>query len=511
MWIWAQRAANSLRDVINGPELFAFLPAATLIAFWVGGETGLIGVALLTPALFLLLGRTSKPAAHQSRPQDALTGFTLRDTLLLDLDDAVTGAAKTGKTTACLVVELNGFKTITDRFGHRASEEVLRQMSSRLRASTRSMDTIARTEAASFAIALAPVQRADLEALIQIASRIQDAITAPFNVGAATAAVNCSIGFCLASRSPEPSGESMLNAAETALTEANRAGHGSIRSFSNEMYRAARARNLMFEEVAEALEAGQIIPWFQPQISTDTGELSGLEALARWQHPKKGLVSPGEFLPSIEEAGLSERLGEVILGQTLRAIRDWDTENIRVPMVGVNFCMQELSNPQLATKIQWELDRYEIAPERLCIEVLETVVAGQGDDIVTRNIETLAGMGCSIDLDDFGTGHASISNIRQFAISRIKIDRSFVLQVEDDAEQQRMISAVLTMAERLGLDTLAEGVETIGAHAMLSQLGCAHVQGFGIARPMPFADVAPWLNKHSAKLARAPQIGRKTN
>ena len=142
------------------------------------------------------------------------------------------------------------------------------------------------------------------------------------------------------------------------------------------------------------------------------------------------------------------------------------------------------------------------------MEILETVVATSPDDVVARNIAGLARLGCGIDLDDFGTGYSSISAIRRFAVQRLKIDRSFVMKVDRDGEQQRMVSAILVMAERLGLDTLAEGVETAGEHAMLAQLGCGHVQGFGIARPMPADQTADWIRAHEATISAPPRIGR---
>jgi EAL domain-containing protein (putative c-di-GMP-specific phosphodiesterase class I) len=274
------------------------------------------------------------------------------------------------------------------------------------------------------------------------------------------------------------------------------------------MRRSAGAKSTFADDAAAALNAGQILPWFQPQISTDTGRITGFEALARWQHPDRGLISPAEFLPLLEQTGQLERLGEVMLYHTLIALRDWDAAGLNVPRAAINITMDELHNPKLIDRIRWELDRFDLTPARLAIEVLENVVAAAPEDIVARNINGLARLGCAIDLDDFGTGHASISSIRRFAVGRIKIDRSFVLKVDRDPEQQRMVNAILTMADRLGLDTLAEGVETLGEHAMLAQLGCGHVQGFGIARPMPFDQTIDWIRTHEAKMQEAPLIGR---
>jgi EAL domain-containing protein (putative c-di-GMP-specific phosphodiesterase class I) len=149
-------------------------------------------------------------------------------------------------------------------------------------------------------------------------------------------------------------------------------------------------------------------------------------------------------------------------------------------------------------RIAWELDRYGLTADRLVVEVLETVVATRSEDAVIRNLSGLARLGCCLDLDDFGTGHASISSIRRFSIERIKIDRSFVSRLDQDPEQGRMVGAILTMAERLGLDTLAEGVETEGERQMLTRLGCGHVQGFGIARPMPFDETVAWIRAATA-------------
>ncbi|WP_349237603.1 EAL domain-containing protein [Sulfitobacter sp. 15WGC] len=207
-----------------------------------------------------------------------------------------------------------------------------------------------------------------------------------------------------------------------------------------------------------------------------------------------------------------ERLAEVMMYHAFAALKAWDGSGTVVPQIGVNFAGGELANPRLIDKITWELDRFDLSPDRLAIEVLETVVASTADDVITRNINALRKLGCRIDLDDFGTGHASIASIRRFSVSRIKIDRSFVMKADRDPDQQRMISAILTMAERLGIETLAEGVETVGEHVLLAQLGCDHVQGFGIARPMPFEQTLDWIARHNAKLQDVPRImnGRAT-
>jgi EAL domain-containing protein (putative c-di-GMP-specific phosphodiesterase class I) len=345
--------------------------------------------------------------------------------------------------------------------------------------------------------------------MVQLSARLQDAITAPISLGAAQLYVTASIGFCIGGRSAAPTGRSLLDAAQIAADEALRHGPGAIRAYSADMTARLAERDAMRDQIEAALESGQIRPHFQPQISTDTGEISGFEALARWHHPERGCLAPSEFLPAVEGNDLTDRLGEAMLFHALTALSDWDRKGLRVPNISVNFSASELRNPRLPERLKWELDRFELTPDRLTVEILETVIAASDNDMVVSNIAALAAMGCGIDLDDFGTGHASITTIRRFAVRRLKIDRSFVTRVDQDREQQKMVSAIVSLAERLGLQTLAEGVETGAEQAMLSQLGCGHVQGYGLARPMPLDEATEWIVRHSQRADRVPRIGAR--
>jgi EAL domain-containing protein (putative c-di-GMP-specific phosphodiesterase class I) len=412
-----------------------------------------------------------------------------------------------GRNTGCVVIQFDDLADLLDRHGRSAQAEVLARCEDRIRGALRMGDLVAQLQGGSFAIVLTPVRRLDLETMVQMAARLQEAITAPISLGAAQIYVTCSIGFCIGGRSPEATGRSLLDAAQVAADEASRHGPGAIRAYSADMTRKRAARDAMRDQIEGALENGQIRPHFQPQISTDTGEISGFEALARWHHPDRGCLAPSEFLPALEGNDLTERLGEVMLFHAMTALTDWDRKGFRVPTVSVNFAASELRNPRLPERLKWELDRFDLTPDRLTIEILETVIANSDNDMVVSNIAALAALGCGIDLDDFGTGHASITTIRRFAVRRLKIDRSFVTRVDQDREQQKLVSAIVSLSERLGLETLAEGVETAGEHAMLSQLGCGHVQGYGLARPMPFDEATEWIGRHAARQDRIPRIG----
>jgi len=243
-----------------------------------------------------------------------------------------------------------------------------------------------------------------LETVVQLAARLQSALAVPVSVNAARLYVTCSVGFCLAARSPDSTGQSLLDAAQVAADEALRNGPGAIRAFAPDMARTRADRDALRDALEAALDEGQIRAHFQPQISTDTGAITGFEALARWYHPSKGLLGPAVFLPMIEAAGLSERLGEVMLQNALAALVRWDKSHLDIPTVSVNLSAEELRNPRLADKIKWELDRFDLNPNRLCVEVLENVVATTDNDVIVANIAALARLGCVLALHDFGTG-----------------------------------------------------------------------------------------------------------
>jgi EAL domain-containing protein (putative c-di-GMP-specific phosphodiesterase class I) len=344
---------------------------------------------------------------------------------------------------------------------------------------------------------------------MQLAARLQLAIAEPFSIDASRVFVTASVGFCQVHRSTPCSGADLMTRAETALRDARANGSGSIRAYLPNTKPFPASITTVNKDVVTALGNGQIRPWFQPQVSTDTGEISGFEALARWVHPDHGAILPDDFLPSLEELNLLGRLSEVMLAKSLAAIRHWDRCGYSIPRIAVNFSSQELSDPNIVDRLKWDLDRFELTPQRVSIEVLEDVIADSRCDVIVSNIKKASDLGCKVDLDNFGTGHASIANIRRFAVNRIKIDRSFVTNVDHDPEQKNMVAAILNMAERLDIDTLAEGVETLGEHAALAQLGCGHVQGFSIAKPMPIEQINKWIVQYRRKLPDVGNIGRK--
>lgn len=477
----------------------AVVPLITLAAvasglpIWLQG--GLIGLQIL------LLWRGLTPAAAEPPPAPGglrLERADVQRRLAADQQRAgVQGAA--------LAIRIDDSRRLRQLNGEDAFAALSAALERRLTQCLRSQDSFCPLDSDGFGVALAAQSGLTLGGVLAICQRLQGSLAQPVTLGGLTLWPSLSIGFATSARAAALNGLDLLQAAEVAAEKALQAGPGGLRSYAVVDFPALLTGDRV-AELRAALESGEICAFFQPQIRTADGRVSGIEALARWRHPQRGLISPAEFLPQIESAGLASRLTERILRDSLATLAAMDTAGLEIPAVAVNLSAEDLRNPRLADIIAWELDRFDLAPRRLVVEILETVVAHGDDDIAVRTIARLAGMGCGIDLDDFGTGHASIANLRRFAVGRIKIDRSFVTRLHLEEDRRRMVAAILLMAGQLGLDTLAEGVEAAEEQVLLAQLGCGHVQGFGIARPMAGDDLPGWLRAHGAALAAGEPV-----
>ncbi len=491
------------RSVIRGlafarrPELLAFLPAVTLAAFWLGGEEALVVTALSVPIVYALAGLMGAgPVRELVLPgTDPLTGLPLRDAVVARLDAGLAGAE--GRV-ACIVLGLDNADRLARMYGHDGFAEILRQTGARITGAIRGQDLAGRLEGACFAIAAVPGRPGDLESVLQMAARVQEAVELSMALDGGTVHLTASVGFCLGGRAPAPGGAALLEAAAVAMDDAAFHGPGAIRAHARDMRRPYEDLAALRRDLGPALDNGEVEAFFQPQLSTDTGAVTGVETLVRWHHPQRGLLAPDQFLPDVLAAGLAERLGEVMLDCALRALRRWDDTGHPVPTVTVNFAPEELRNPRLPDRVQWELDRFGLEPRRLVVDIHEVVLAEPADEMMAQTLRRLAQVGCGLDLHGFGVGRASVEVLRRFPVRRLKIDRSFVAGIDHDRDQQRTVAAILSLAETMDLDSLGLGVETPGEHAMLAQLGCRHVQGFGVARPMSEDAAGAWLAGRAA-------------
>lgn len=416
-----------------------------------------------------------------------------RTQIIEALDDTLVHANGRDYVACAITLNLDHFSALSTCHEGHVLSAILQVITHRLKGGLLARDVVRRLDGGQFAIALSPLRTITPDSVAELTKEIQNLIQDPISINGNQAHLTAAIGYAMSPQFDDPSGIAILEAARISSIEAANAGSAMTCGYAPQMGENFHRRKMMAREIRKALDNGDITAFFQPQICLTTQEISGFEALARWVHVSHGMIPPVDFIPILEQAGLMRELGLAMLRHALTALKSWDAAGLNVPCVSVNMSLGELRNPNLVSSIQMELDAFDLAPHRLVIEVLETVVASDNDDLIVKNLEGLSKLGCSIDLDDFGTGHAAITTIKQFAVNRIKIDRSFVSGIDVDDDRQQMVSAIMMIAEKLAVETLAEGAETKGEIAHLASSGCGHVQGFGIAKPLPPAETTDWI------------------
>lgn len=469
------------------------------------GVPGAVAVGLLALAAALRVSRHG-PFARLAAAR-AGKALALRKEFVDDLATAL--GRDDGARMGVLVVRLDGAPELSRMLGNLAFEELIHRIGHRLLEATRISGGVARLDSAEWGVLLAPAPGQDATALARIAERLQAAVAAPLSVAALTLRPSVSVGICDAAASRGTGcADALVNAAATAAETALAQGPGAVRH-ADDLSAAARSASsgAGAADIRSALDSGAIHAVFQPQICARTGAVAGAEALVRWTRGDT-VVPPDAFLPALHRLGLSEQLTRRMLGQALDALARVDAAGVSLPEIAINLSAEELRCDTLADTVIWDLEARGIAPSRLVVEILESVVADQHEAVMIRNVEALAKAGCAVDLDDFGTGHASIANIRRFAVDRLKIDRSFIRDIDTDREQQRLVCAILSMAQELSLGTVAEGVETDAEAAMLRDLGCPVLQGYGFARPMAIDALVDWLSARSGSTVHVlPRAG----
>lgn len=504
----AAKRGKKNKAKLKGPillrrEMVAFLPAVSLAGLWFGLE----GMTLVG-ATALMVAWMSRPLAIPEEPEDegaAMRALPQRADAEEMMEASARDASDSGRGTACLVIGIDDPTALARQMSREEFEEFLQAFGARLRGALRNCDRIALLDGARYAAILAPTQRPDLESMIQLSARLQTACDAPYSITARSVNVTSHVGFCLMSRAPERTGKAILQAAETAAEDASRNGPGAIRAYTPEVRPTARAPSALASDIAPALEEGRIVAYFQPQISTDTGAVSGMLAVPRWLDRDRGILTETEILPAVAAKGLQIRLAEVMLFQCFGALREWDKLTATAGLVSLPIGIEQATDPKMFDRLKWDFDRFEVPPRQVCLVLHREVTARLDDEVILRNVSHCAKLGCRIELAGFGTGPVSVSAIRRTGADRIRIHRSFVTNVERDPEQQRLVSAIVSFAAGLGLETLAEGVATIGEHAMLAQLGCNHVQGKAISAPLPLEECAAWMARHAARLSSIPR------
>ena len=425
-----------------------------------------------------LEARLEHEAAH-----DPLTGLPNRTLLIHHLETTLHRSRRTGGITAALFVDLDRFKLVNDALGHAAGDELLVLFSRRLHSVMRGSDLAARTGGDEFVIICSDLAEAN-EAEI-IAGRIADSLREPFTVRGRSIFVNASVGIAIAD-GDDTSADDVLRNADAAAYCAKDRGRNRYEIFDDAL-RAATAAALEVEtDLHRALDDHQLFLRYQPVVELASGRLVGAEGLVRWQHPERGLLSPDEFLPAAEVSGLIVALGREVLELAVGAMSG--VEEATLSSVAINFSPRELAQPDVVERVRSTLERHGVEPRRLCIEITETAVLDEVDTAIAT-LSALRDLGVRLAIDDFGTGYSSLSYLRRLPVDIVKIDRSFTGELGVDSANLTIVAGIIGLARGLGLEVIAEGVETPRQLEVLRDLGCAFGQGYLFAAPVALDDM----------------------
>ncbi len=438
---------------------------------------------------------TRKELESQLRHQalhDALTGLPNRALLLDRLNQEVARARRGGPPPAILFVDLDNFKVINDSLGHAAGDVLLVAVARRLRELVREIDTVARFGGDEFVIVLgAPV---DAAGAIDVAHRINAAMTQPFRIQGRSISVTTSIGIATG-LDAQIDRNDLLRHADIALYRAKARGKNTFELFDDSMHAAAIRRLELESELREALVRSEFALHYQPKIALQSGAIVGAEALVRWLHPTRGMISPMEFIPIAEETGLILALGAWIVREAcghgaeyLRHYRGHEPFTISINLSGRQF-----AQPDMVELLSAVLQETGLPPANLTIEITESVAMGDAETTIAR-LQQLKGLGVNLSVDDFGTGYSSLAYLQRFPVDVLKIDRSFIAQLGEAAAATAIVTAMISLAHTLGLRVVAEGVETLQQLQVLRNLGCDRAQGYYFSKPIPSAAFAALLD-----------------
>jgi diguanylate cyclase (GGDEF)-like protein len=447
------------------------------------------GLLILLATLFRIVAGASHRLRHQA-VHDALTGLANRSELHRRAGRALRGDGAG----AILLIDLDRFKEVNDTLGHDYGDELLVEVAGRLQSALRRGDTLARLGGDEFAVLLDGLPHRG--AVAELAGRLQDALRRAIGLRGIAVELEASIGVALYPEHGTTVGE-LLQRADVAMYEAKR-GRTGIATYDagRDPYSADRLG--LLAELRRAIESDELVLHFQPKVAVASGEITGVEALVRWQHPTRGLLPPDQFVPLAERTGAVADLTRWVVDAALAQQRAWCEAGIDLP-VAVNLAAANIVDVTLPDAIAELLARHGIDGGRLEFEISEHTV--MADPVRAGDVlERLRALGLRLSLDDFGTGHSSLAYLKRLPLDEVKIDRSFVSGMVEDENDAVIVRSTIDLARNLGLDVVAEGVETAEILAVLATLRCDVAQGFHIARPLPAAELLAWLQADSVSL-----------
>lgn len=426
---------------------------------------------------------SQKQLAYLSQ-HDALTGLPNRSMGRDHIQQAITNATRHQSRVALLFVDLDNFKAVNDSLGHAMGDAFLKQVATRLAASVRKSDIVARQGGDEFVIGLTDI--ATVEDVSKAASTVQASLGRSIFLGDTELSAACSIGIALF---PDDGAdyESLLREADIAMYQAKEAGRNTCRFFDPAMNANIQSNLLLLSNLRAALVRSEFVLHYQPVVDLATGALVGAEALVRWQHPPHTLVPPGDFIPAAEKSGLIVELGEWVLREACRQMVAWQAGGRDHFVMAVNLSPVQFRRGNIETVVAVALQQSGMNPACLELEITESTLV-QDTETFIASLQHLKALGVKISIDDFGTGYSNLSYLQRFAVDKLKIDQSFVKRLQQGPQDRAIVTAIIQMAKSLNLSTTAEGIEDDATRQILVELGCGLGQGYFFARPVPAVD-----------------------
>jgi len=442
------------------------------------------------PAVLLALMDITERKRAESRlafmaQHDGLTGLPNRILLRQRLDELLVSTRRNGDKVAVLFIDLDNFKAINDTLGHAIGDKLLKGVTKRLKSSLREEDSVARLGSDEFAVVQAGINRPEDVAFL--ARRLIDAVSEPYLFDGHTIVSGASIGIAIAPGDGDDA-EKLLKNADMALSRAKSEGNGTFSFFESEMDARAQTRRRIEIDLRDAIENSVLQPHYQPLVDLKSGRITGFEALVRWPHPERGMIPPGDFIPVAEETGLINAVGGLMLRRACMDAAKWP-DDVRV---AVNLSPLQFRVGNLLSVVMDVLKHSALSPRRLELEITETLLLDKSDQVLAT-LHALRALGVRISMDDFGTGYSSLSYLRSFPFDKIKIDQSFVRDLDSNHDGQAIVRSIISLGKGLGVTITAEGVETEAELSCLRAEGCHEGQGFLFSRARSNAEITQLL------------------
>jgi diguanylate cyclase (GGDEF)-like protein/PAS domain S-box-containing protein len=433
---------------------------------------------------------------------DALTGLPNRHRLHDHLTQMLAQAQRTGSWVGCLIVKLDHFRDVNGVYGHQVGDQLLVEVARRLQGSTRGSDTVACLGGSEFAVLLSDLASADDAGVV--AQQVIDALAPRFNLDGRETYISANIGIAVyPANGDDP--KKLLKNADAAMQHAKEQGRNTFRFYLPRMNEQAQRRLELDVSVRGALERKEFLLEYQPKVDLDSGIISGLEALLRWQHPEQGRMPPADFVPILEQTGLIASVGEWVLQSACEQIKAWQAQGITVPPVAVNLSAQQFHRADFDTQVRALITKSGVDSRLIELEITESMLMRDPAEAAAM-LGRLKRMGLKVSVDDFGTGYSSLAYLKRFPLDALKIDRTFVRDLTTDSDDREIALAIISLAHNLKLKVVAEGVETEAQMNFLRSHGCDEMQGYYFARPMGVEDCTGTLIENRRLHFRMPFV-----